>query len=48
MLGDVSRGAVASTLREIRGLLPLAKEGLLDDVRPPFLPLPPHHQTPAF
>ncbi|KAB2574191.1 D-serine dehydratase [Lasiodiplodia theobromae] len=44
MLGDVSRGAVASTLREIRGLLPLAKEGLLDDVlyglpiRPAALP----------
>ncbi|KAK7525579.1 putative serine dehydratase domain-containing protein [Phyllosticta citriasiana] len=32
MLGDVSRGCVASTLREIRGLLPLAKEGLLDEV----------------
>ncbi|KAK7702925.1 hypothetical protein SLS57_011179 [Botryosphaeria dothidea] len=44
MLGGVSRGAVASTLREIRGLLPLAKEGLLDDVlyglpiRPSALP----------
>ncbi|KAK8214305.1 putative serine dehydratase domain-containing protein [Phyllosticta capitalensis] len=44
MLGDVSRACVASTLREIRGLLPLTKEGLLDEVlyglpiRPSALP----------
>ncbi|KAH7058639.1 putative serine dehydratase domain-containing protein [Macrophomina phaseolina] len=44
MLGDVARSCVASTLREIRGLLPLAEEGLLDDVlyglpiRPSALP----------
>lgn len=44
MLGGVSKGCVASTLREIRGLIPLAKEGLVEDVlyglpiRPSALP----------
>ncbi|OJD33737.1 alanine racemase domain-containing protein [Diplodia corticola] len=44
MLGTVSRSAVASTIREIRGLLPLAASGHLDDVlyglpiRPSALP----------
>lgn len=36
MLGGVARSCVASTLREIRGLIPLAKEGLIDDVRIPL------------
>ncbi|GME23490.1 uncharacterized protein K452DRAFT_35730 [Neofusicoccum parvum] len=32
MLGDVAKGYVASTLREIRGLLPLVQEGILEEV----------------
>ncbi|KAL1633284.1 hypothetical protein SLS58_011150 [Diplodia intermedia] len=54
MLGAVSRSAVASTIREIRGLLPLAAEGLLDDVlyglpiRPSALPTLSSLTTPTF
>ncbi|KAF2089039.1 hypothetical protein K490DRAFT_64249 [Saccharata proteae CBS 121410] len=44
MLGGVHKGVVASTLREIRGLLPLVEEGVLEEilyglpVRPGALP----------
>jgi hypothetical protein len=38
MLGNgTHRRIVASTLCEIRGALPLAEEGILDEVSPPLL-----------
>jgi hypothetical protein len=33
MLSNKFRGIVASTIAEIRGVLPLVDEGLLDEVR---------------
>lgn len=32
MLGEAHTGVVVSTLREIRGLLPLVKEGVVNEV----------------
>jgi hypothetical protein len=32
MLGGIYKKVVVSTLREIRGLLPLVKEGVIDEV----------------
>lgn len=34
MLGKESSKVIVSTLREIRGLLPLVKEGVVDEVCP--------------
>lgn len=37
--GGVHRKIVASTLREIRGIIPLVNEGVLDEVRRHLIPI---------
>lgn len=45
LANGLHRGLIASTLSELRGVLPLAEEGILNEVHPfPTNPnMPPHH-----